>query len=213
MRYQSDELSDGRAFTDTLRFNLRDRDGDLVWLEVDSRNARERTFLLLDPGRIADGAELLDALLRLVRIGPEGQMVEEPIEQHRESRVVQRHFQDAFAEPTLERRALPDTLLSGEPAPREYLALTETREEHSPLGSTVLVLRSELLAEVVVSPRMPLFGVLWARNRTQVTSRTERDGEVLDRGRRSPPLYNELVLRCLDYGTDGPVGIPGALRP
>jgi hypothetical protein len=213
VRYESIELAEGRSYTDTLRFTVRERQpGGTVWLEVEPEGSPERSLLLLDPQRIREGSELLDALQRLVRIGPEGRLVEEPVEEHRESRVVQRHFQDAFTDPKLDRHALPDTLLGEVQAPRERLVLHEVKEERTPMGSNVLVLRSELLSEVVVSPRVPLFGVLWARNRTEVSSRTEREGEGPDRGRRAPPLYNELSLRCLEFGTDADVGVPATLR-
>ena len=204
--FASEELAEGQVYVDTLSVHVYEADSDsLAWVEVADAGTAERDLLLIDVRELGADGPLLDALIRHLRWLPGGEVIEEDVEEHRRSRLVQRHFQDPFESPQITRQALPDTLVGARSIARERVVLEELREESTPVDGLTQITRLVSVAEL--SPDLPIFGVLRAQSVTEVATRSESR-----RDRRMPPLRSEFRWQCLEWGRDGakvlPVGIP-----
>ena len=207
--YASEEHTEGQVFVDTLRVQVLEADSlGRRWVELVDVGSAESDLLLVDPARLSPERPLLDALVRHVRRLPGDRLVEEDVEEHRRSRLVQRHFMDPFHDPTITQTILPDTLVGGEDRSRERVVLRETQEQARPVGGGFLVTR--LYSEAELCPSVPVFGVLRGRSLTDVFTRPDGESEGRQR-RRMPPLRNEFRWTCLDFGRDGPSGLPAGL--
>lgn len=199
-RFEAVERSDEGAFTDTLRVEvLESPPGPLRWIEISGAPEDEIDALLVDFDRLRTAASPLDAVRRLLRRGPDGTTVEEDLQAQRESRLVRRHLEDPFEAPTLERHALADTVIGGRSLRRERVVLEEVRDQKRSMGPMTLILETRLRAEAVLSPDVPLLGLLESTTRTVVSSwRVTKAGGA--RKASAPPLENLRTLRCLDSG-------------
>jgi hypothetical protein len=199
--YAVEEIDEYGAVRDTLTVAVVHVDSAEVWLRLDSPTTTD--FIALDPARVEPGAELLDAIIRVVHDTEEG-LVEEDLEEMRGSALVQRHFSDPFRDPRVKRDALADTLFSGTTLSRERVELEELRREE--VGAYVVV--TDLFARAELSPHVPLLGLLSSWTLSEVTTEAA-DGA---RSRRRPPLVNESSLTCIDFGRGAGPGLPEGLR-
>lgn len=210
--YASEEFSEGQLFSDTLAVEILAADSlARRWVELRDAGSPESDLLLIDPERLRPSRPLLDALVRHVRRLPGGELVEEDVEEHRRSRLVQRHFQDPFEDPSVERVALADTLLQGRSAARERVVLHEVRRRPQPVGGGVHVRRLRSQAELC--PAVPVFGVLRGSTVTEVETRPATGAGEDRASRRMPPLRSEMRWTCLDFGRGEPAGLPADLDP
>jgi len=70
------------------------------------------------------------------------------------------------------------------------------------MGRSTLVLTTELHANAVISPEIPLAGILRAHSVSTVRSETIRDGSTRRR-RDRPPLVTESTIECIAFGRTG----------
>jgi hypothetical protein len=147
---------------------------------------------------------LLSAILRVVRTTDTG-LVDEDLDEMRESALVRRHFSDPFQQPEIHRVALPDTLVNGALLQRERVHLTEVRRETAGVFTIVTTLR----AHAELSRDVPLLGLLRSWTLSEVATESARDEGG---GRRRPPLVNENTLVCIDSGRLPDPTLPAGLN-
>jgi hypothetical protein len=206
------DISEEGAFTDSMRVEvLLAPVGGPAWLLVEGATRGESDFLLIDFPLLRSGASPMDALLRLVREQVDGTLVEEDLSDHRDSRLTRRHLEDPFQNPEITRRAAPDTTFAGHPLAREHVLLRELRVEERPMGPVTTVIRTELVAHAVLSPDIPVLGLLSATTRTVVTTEQRREGKRRER-RGAPPLETIRGLRCLGFGQGEASRLPPETR-
>ena len=206
------DISEEGAFTDSMRVEVLLAPADApAWVLVEGATRGESDFFLIDFPLLRSGASPMDALLRLVRQQVDGTLVEEDLADHRDSRLVRRHLEDPFENPEITRRAAPDTTFAGQSLPREHVLLHELRVEERPMGPVTTVIRTELAAHAVVSPGIPVLGLLSATTRTVVTTEQRRAGKSRER-RGAPPLESIRGLRCLGFGRGEPSRLPPETR-
>lgn len=209
VRYASTERSEGELYTDSLKVAVVDVDSlGRRWVTLSEEGATESELLLIDPADLRPDRSLLDALDRRLRILASGEVLEESVDELRDSRILQRHFQDMFVRPTVTRTSLSDSLLSGQPCSRERILLEERREEDAPVGSSTLI--TSIRSEAVVSPCVPIFSVLAARTVTEVTSKPKSPHSLR---RKLRPLRTVLEWHCIGFGRNGPTGLPPGVEP
>ena len=202
VRYAIEEIDEYGSVRDTLTVTVLESDSSQVWLGLVTANSTD--FVALDPGSLDPGADLLSSILRVVRTTEAG-LVEEDVDELRESALVQRHFSDPVRAPDVRRLALPDTVIGGAWLTRERVDLEETRREAA--GPWVVV--TTLSAAAELSPDVPLIGLLRSSTLSEVTTESASgDG----RSRRRPPLVNENSLVCIGYGRDSKADLPDELR-
>jgi hypothetical protein len=81
------------------------------------------------------------------------------------------------------------------------------------VGERVLVHATDLFSEAELSPAVPVFGLLSAFIRITVESRWETaDGAREASSRGPPPLYSEIRIRCIGFGSEEPRALPEILR-
>jgi hypothetical protein len=206
--YASTEYSEGELYTDTLTVRVIAMDSlERRWVEVFDRGRPERELLLIDPADLRPDRSLLDALDRHLRLLPGGEVVEEDVDELRDSRLVQRHFQDLFQAPVVTRAALSDSILGGVDCARERIRLEERREEPAPVGSSILV--TQIRSDAVVSPCVPIFSILQARTVTELSAEAaEKSGRP---SRKIAPLRSLLEWHCIGFGSDGPTQLPAGV--
>lgn len=199
-RFALRDVSEDGAVTDTLTVTvLAAAEPSQRWLRIESGPDEPADYLLLELDRLGPDDQPLDAVARLVRRTPDGSWHEEDLAEHRDSRLVQRHLQDPFEDPELERFALDDSVAQGRTITRERVVLSEVQREERKVGRNVLVIETRLRAVAILSPELPLVGLLEADTTTLVrTSTMGPDGQRLGRG--APPLLGERTLRCLEFG-------------
>ncbi len=199
-RFALRDVSEDGAVTDTLTVTvLAAAEPSQRWLRIEGGTDEPADYLLLAVDRLGPDDQPLDAVVRLVRRTPDGAWHEEDLADHRESRLVQRHLQDPFVDPSLERFALGDSLAHGRTLRRERVILSEVQREERTAGRNVLVIETRLRAVATLSPEVPLVGLLEAETTTLVSTSTETpDGQRIGRG--APPLLGERTLRCLEFG-------------
>jgi hypothetical protein len=200
-RYAITETGEEGTVQDTLQVTvLAAGDDARRWLKVEGDQDAGMDFLLVDPVRLQTSGHPLDAVLRVVRLESDGTWHEEDLAEHRENRIVQRHLEDPFHDPHVQRTALADTLVEGRRITRERVLLTEVRREERKAGRNVLVLETDLRSSAQLSADVPVAGLLEARTVTLFRTRTQTpDGQSLGRG-GTPPLLSERTLRCLAFG-------------
>lgn len=199
--YAVEEVDEYGAVRDTLKVTVIEADTSTVWLQF--KTPRTTDYIALDPTRVAPGAALLDAIIRVVHDTEEG-LVEEDLDEMRESALVERHFSDPFRDPQVRRVALADTLVDGTSLSRESVELSETRRES--IGAYVVV--TDLFARARLSPEVPLLGLLSSWTLSEVTTEAAEGG----RSRRRPPLVNESSLTCLQFGAAADTTLPEDLE-
>lgn len=199
-RFALRDVSEDGAVTDTLTVTVLAADEPTQrWLRIEGGPDEPADYLLLEMDRLGPDDQPLDAVARLVRRTPDGVWHEEDLVEHRESRLVQRHLQDPFRDPRLERSALDDSLAYGRTITRERVILSEVQREERKVGRNVLVIETQLRAIATLSPEVPLVGLLDAETTTLVsTSTVSPEGKQLGRG--ALPLFGERTLRCLEFG-------------
>ncbi len=175
--------------------------GQEVWLGLETSSGLD--YIALDPEQLDPGRQILDALLRVVRMTDAG-LVEEDVEALKRSALVQRHFTDPFVAPNVERHALPDSVVGGEAIGREAVLLDETLSE----SAGVFVIRTRLRARAEMSPAIPLLGLLRSQTNSVVTTEAADGG----RDRRRPALFTQTSLLCIGYGRDGESALPEGIE-
>jgi hypothetical protein len=200
--YAIEEVDEYGAVRDTLTVTVVEVDSSRVWLRLESPNTVD--YVALDPERVSPGAEMLEAIVRVVHDTDAG-LVEEDLEEMRGSALAQRHFSDPFRDPEIRRRALADSLVGGHPLTREAVELVELRREA--VGAYVVV--TDLFARAQLSPEVPLLGLVSSWTLSEVTTEAAEGG----RSRRRPPLVNETALTCLDFGRGTEARLPEGLFP
>lgn len=199
--YAQTEWTEDGVVTDTVTVRVLDAGSpDRRWIEVEDLAGRGADRILLRPDALRDGDDLLaavDSVLR--REGTDGVWIAEDVGAMRDQRLVQRHLSDPFDEPTVERTALADTTLQDGTIPRERVVLSEVQREERAVGRSTLVVTTRLRAEAVVSPAVPLAGILAARSVSSVTTTTEGQGSGRPR-RAAPPLVTERRVECIAFG-------------
>lgn len=206
------DISEEGAFTDSMRVEVLRAPADgPAWVLVEGATRGESDFFLIDFPLLRSGASPMDALLRLVREQVDGTFVEEDLSEHRDSRLMRRHLEDPFEDPEITRRAAPDTTVAGQSLAQEHVLLRELRVEERPMGPLTTVIRTELAAHAVVSPDIPVLGLLSATTRTLVTTQQRRAGKPRER-RGSPPLETIRGLRCLGFGRGEASRLPPQTR-
>jgi hypothetical protein len=199
--YAVEEIDEYGAVRDTLTVSVVDAGSTRVWLRIETPRARD--YVALDPRLVTPGALLLDAITRVVHDTETG-LVEEDLDELRESALVQRHFTDPFREPEIRRSALPDTVVGGAPLAREAVELAEMRRET--MGPVVVV--TSLHARAQLSPLVPMIGLLRSWTLSEVTSESA-DGS---RARRRPPVTVESSLTCIGFGRGEETVMPEGLE-
>jgi len=199
VRYAVEEIDEYGAVRDTLTVTVMENGPKVMWLRLESPTTRD--FVALDRAQVRPGANLLDAVRRVVHDTPDG-LVEEDVQGLRDSALVQRHFSDPFVDPEIVRTALADTLLGEVGIAREKVTLAEERREQ--VGTVTVV--TKLRARAELSRSVPLLGLLRSWTLSEVTTES-----ASSRGRRRPPLTNENALTCIGYGRGSQVALPEGL--
>ena len=210
--YAQTEWTEDGVFTDTLTVRVLAADTpSRRWIELADRRGDRVDRVLLRPDALRAGDDPLAAVDSLLRREGDGPWVVEDVDAHRDQRLVRRHLSDPFDEPDVRRVALADTTIQGGIVPRERVVLAETRREERSLGRSTLVVTTRLQAAAVVSPLVPLAGILRARSVSTVTTTTEGEGSRRSR-RAQPPLVTERRVECLAFGR-GTAGTVDSERP
>ena len=200
--YAQLEITEDGAVADTVRVSVHAADDpDARWIQLTYPGLDRADRVLLRPDRLRRDGDPLAAIDSLVRREGDGPWIPEDLDAHRDERLVQRHLSDPFVDPTIERSALSDSTHVGETLTRERVLLTEEQRETRDVGTSTLVMTTRLRAEAIVSPQVPLAGILWARSLSVVTTATEGSGSSRSR-RVNPPLVTERTIECLDFGHD-----------
>jgi hypothetical protein len=204
------EAAEGQVVTDTLTCQVLDAAGDTYWVEVDASGADTGWILHVDLERLARAdVDLFDSLLDLWYVREGGQLERENLDELGESRMVRRHLEDLFVDPEVQRSALPDSTVHGATVGRERVVLQEKQETVTPMGGRTLAHVTDVRSEAVISPAVPVFGLLSASTSILVRSEWRSDGDVQ---RGPPPLMTEIRIRCLDFGRHEPAPLRPELR-
>jgi hypothetical protein len=205
--FEITELAEGERSFERLRCEVLDGgESEGNWIAL-SWPGQEEWFVLelTDPDSLR-GGEILDGLLDLYRMLPGGAAAREDVAEVQNDRLLRRHFQDLFDDPRVESAALPDTILDGRSLPREWLRLTERREDRVKMGRGDVVYVQEVESLAETSTAVPLFGLL--RSRTHIVLSSEGGGRDAP-----PPLITETSVVCAEFGHRSPPnGLPEAVR-
>lgn len=187
--------------TDTVTVRIREATSpEVVWLEVETHGRPGMDRVLLRPAalkRDGDPLAAVDSLLH--READDGPWLVENVDDYRDQALVQRQLRDPFVDPEITRSALPDTTIDDRSVARERVQLAEAQREESPVGRSTLVVTTDLRAVAVVSPAVPLAGILRARSVSTRTTTTEGEGSRRSR-RGRPPVVTETRVECLAFG-------------
>jgi len=198
VEFEITELSEGQQTVERIRCQVLDGPGaDGHWIALSWPGQPEWFVLrLADEERMRQG-EVLDALLELYRMLPADAVAREDVAEVREDRLLRRHFQDLFEDPSVERRALPDSVLGELVLSREELILRERREDRVKMGRREVLYIQEVESHAEISAMVPLFGLLKSNTRTVLRS----EGEGRD---APPPLITESTVVCVGFGHQDP---------
>jgi hypothetical protein len=201
------ELSEGQQSVERVRCRILDGgESDGHWLAIDWPEQPEWFVLKLAVEDSLRGGDLLDGLIELYRMLPGDAVVREDVTEVREDRLLRRHFQDLFEDPSIQRRALADTTIGGTTLHREELVLHERREDRVKMGSREVTYVQEVESVAQLSPQVPLFGLLGSETRSVLSS----EGEGRD---APPPLITESRVTLLGFGIQSPpLGLPAGVE-
>ena len=205
--FQSTETAEGQQTKETLRCEVLAVTGAKEhWIELKFLNEAESYVLLVAPLDSLRRGDLLDGLRRVFQILPAGAVKEQDLQSVKTNRLLKRHFQDLFEDPTVLRHALPDTLIQDETIPREEVRLEEVREVKVKMGRSDMVYRNRAVAVAQLSPAVPIFGLLRSRVETELApAEPKRDSP--------PPLLTVDILVCVDFGRkSSPRGVPSSVQ-
>lgn len=205
--FQSTETAEGQQTKESLRCEvLAATDEGEHWIELKFLNEAESYVLLVAPLDTLRQGDLLDGLRRVFKILPGGAVEEQDLQNLKTNRLLKRHFQDLFEDPTIQRQALPDTLISERTITREEVRLEEVREVRVRMGRGDMVYRNQAVAVAQISSAVPIFGLLRSKVDTELAPAEARRGSP-------PPLLTEDELVCVDFGRkSSPRGIPSSVQ-
>ncbi len=201
------ETSEGQQTKEQLRCEVlaRTEEGE-HWIKLKFLNEEESYVLLVAPLDSLRQGDLLQGLHRVFKLLPAAAVEEEDLERVRNNRLLSRHFEDLFENPSVAREALPDTTIDGETIPRERVKLEEVREVKVKMGRSDMIYRNEARAVAQISSAVPIFGLLRSRvNTTLAAANPQRNSP--------PPLLTEEELVCVAFGRKStPSGLPPELQ-
>ena len=211
VRIESQEWLEGRAVRDTIDCSVLESDGSRRWVEIERRGSVDVWIVELDLEELGRDHALLDAVRALWRSDGAGGWRAESLRDIEGSAIARGRLEDPFEDPRIVRTAWADSVVQGRVVSREHVELREERTRVIPQGSRELRYRIELRSDAVLSPEIPIFGLL--RSETVITESTEIvDGDGRRVGPPALPQQNARALRCLDSGHGEGRGLPGIPR-
>lgn len=209
--FEIQEWQDGESVRDTLRCTVLDADGGKRWVEIERPHHGDTWIVALDLDRLKGTMPLLFAFDGLYRRDEDGTWSAQSLEELKDSSLARGRLEDPFKDPTIERGALADSLVAGRSVRRERVRLHEKRDRVIPQGSRELRYAIELTSEAVLSPDVPVFGLL--RSETVVSETTRIvDAKGNRVGPPGLPQQHARSLRCLAFGRGEKPGLPGIPR-
>ncbi len=202
------EAAEGQSWLDTLRVDVLAADADgTVWVQAGQSSTSKGFVVHLDPANLAPDRPVLGAILAFFSTDDGRTFSPESLDSAHRSRFARRHLEDPFREPLIERAALADSSMGSQTISREAVHLSETQETRAPMGQRELIHATVLDARAVISPAVPILGLLEVVTTAETSSRWEGSGSGRTRPPQ-PPLYSEVRLRCVGFGREAPLGLP-----